>query len=203
MAASARSRRVCPESFVPLATARRRGASKTVRSGIASCQPLKIPSTNGSRSSGRFPRAGTVRRCCPRSAIRTGQCGSSPPPKIAAGWRAGSPLQALCRFFHRSGFLPDLRSFNGYDGPKFLPISIRPFCLIGADAGHAPSWRACFVKQNEKRGTTPRFSERANPGAIPAECTSGSTAGVDRVRRLSFIAQMTAHMGMIEVKGQV
>src|SRR5213075_1725366 len=43
----------------------------------------------------------------------------------------------ICRFLHRPGFLPHLRSFNGYDGPEILPSSTRPICLIGADAGQA------------------------------------------------------------------
>src|SRR5262252_1927012 len=44
--------------------------------------------------------------------------------------------ELLCGFLHRPGFLSHLRSFNGYDGPKILPSSTRPFCLISADAGH-------------------------------------------------------------------
>src|SRR5436190_8362201 len=45
----------------------------------------------------------------------------------------------LCRFLNRPGFLPHLRSFNGYDGPEILPSSTQPICLIGADAGHLSS----------------------------------------------------------------
>src|SRR5439155_9727147 len=54
-------------------------------------QPPETPLTSGNRGSARSPRAGTARRCCPRRASRTAQCGSSPPPKTAAGWRGGSP----------------------------------------------------------------------------------------------------------------
>src|SRR5262249_38498432 len=44
-------------------------------------------------------------------------------------------------FVVRPGFLSHLRSFNGYDGPEFLPSSTRPFCLTGADAGHPTNTR--------------------------------------------------------------
>src|SRR5262249_47961425 len=43
--------------------------------------------------SGRSPRSGIARRCCPRRAGQTAQCGSSLPPKTVAGWRGGSPLR--------------------------------------------------------------------------------------------------------------
>src|SRR5205085_10468913 len=35
----------------------------------------------------------------------------------------------LCRFLNRPGFLPHLRSFNGYDGPEIL-VTCRPAGLI-------------------------------------------------------------------------
>src|SRR6202030_2221534 len=56
--------------------------------------------------------------------------------KLAPGDAADLLYNLLSRFLHRPGFLSHLRSFNGYDGPEILPSSTRPFCLIGADAGH-------------------------------------------------------------------
>ncbi len=53
---------------------------------------------------------------------------------------APDPLEDLFRrFLQRPGFLPHLRSFNGYDGPEILPIATQPICLKGADAGQ-PNW---------------------------------------------------------------
>ena len=56
--------------------------------------------------------------------------------KLPPGGAADLPDNLLRRLLHRPGFLSHLRSFNGYDGPEILPTSTRPFCLIGADAGH-------------------------------------------------------------------
>jgi hypothetical protein len=53
------------------------------------------------------------------------------------GGAADLPDNLLRRFLRRPGFLSHLRSFNGYDGPEFLPSSTRTFCLTGADAGQA------------------------------------------------------------------
>src|ERR1041384_5887793 len=63
----------------------------------------------------------------------------------------------LRRFLHRPGFLPHLRSFNGYDGPEILPSSTQQICLRGADAGHPPYWESKMSKAFRLRENTPMF----------------------------------------------
>ena len=51
---------------------------------------------------------------------------------------------------------------NGYDGPEILPSSTRPFCLNGADAGHAElAWSA---------SSRPDRLQRYNSGARSSRC---------------------------------
>jgi hypothetical protein len=63
-------------------------AARAVSPARRFLQLPELASTNGNKGSGRYPRGGTARQCCPPREGRTARCRSSPPPKTAAAWRA-------------------------------------------------------------------------------------------------------------------
>ena len=124
------------------------------------------------------PDGPTARRRCPRRAIRN-DADLLLRRELAPGGAADLFNNLFCRFFHRHGFLPHLRSFNGYDGPEILPISTRPFCLIGADAGQSVTPARLSRRQVLERHH-PARSRSSKSVAIctnPAMISAGTSRG--------------------------
>src|SRR5947209_10743224 len=62
----------------------------------------------------------------------------------------------LCRSLNRPGFLPHLRSFNGYDGPEIL-VTCRPAGLILVTARWQARGRKIYGLESPQGSACPRL----------------------------------------------